>query len=579
MADLEVSQHPRGMEIRIADNSLRIEIARRLRTQVPADFVFYSNGRYIVPPECAYLIAREFSSVEAHWQPELEQLAIQQEAFQTRLERARLQVAEALSEPEESLLGYSLIHILDAHQVEAVAAMSVPDLVGISLFDEQGLGKTVMALCAFDRCRETDLVDCLVVIAPKSVLASWSDDIKRILADKFRIKTVAGTSNDRRRIILSEWDILLISYETAASDVDTIQRRLRNIDKRIMLVIDESYYVKNPDARRSKAVSEIRLSCDRAVVLCGTPAPNSPRDLIHQLNVADARSSQLGQAIPSTDDEDLKQYVAQLLDNAIYLRRLKEQALPTLPVKEMERIYVELQPLQRRLYDYARADLINAVRSVDDREFARKLTSFLALRAKLLQICSNPGSVDPTYTEMPAKLLALDKLVHEIVEQRGEKIVIWSYYRFSAEAIASRFARHGLVRIDGSVTRIEDRQLAIKKFQRDDQTRIFLGNAAAAGAGITLTAARHAIYESLSDQAAHYMQSVDRIHRRGQEHPVSIHVILAQGTLEERQFQKLTDKQLVSRNLLGDGPDTTLTKERFLRDLTDIASSFEASEE
>src|SRR5207248_334210 len=103
------------------------------------------------------------------------------------------------------------------------------------------------------------------------------------------------------------------------------------------------------------------------------------------------------------------------------------------------------------------------------------------------------------------------------------------------------------VRIDGSVTRIEDRIEAIERFQNDPTVRLFVGNAAAAGAGITLTAAHHAIYESFSNQAAHYMQSVDRIHRRGQEHDVIYHVILARDTIEEHEFERILDKERAGR--------------------------------
>jgi SNF2 family DNA or RNA helicase len=185
----------------------------------------------------------------------------------------------------------------------------------------------------------------------------------------------------------------------------------------------------------------------------------------------------------------------------------------------------------------------------------------------LLQICSHPGAVDPLYGEEPAKLLALDRLVREVVEEAKEKLVIWSYYRFSLEQIARRFARYGLVRIDGSVTGVDERVKAVRRFQEDPSVHIFLGNAAAAGAGITLTAARHAVYESFSNQAAHWLQSVDRIHRRGQDRQVTCHVLVADQTLEEREFQRLRDKERSARELLSDDYDEPITRERFLQDL------------
>ena len=117
---------------------------------------------------------------------------------------------------------------------------------------------------------------------------------------------------------------------------------------------------------------------------------------------------------------------------------------------------------------------------------------------------------------MPAKMQALESLLTDIIVQRGEKVIVWSYYTASIEGIMNRFSNFNPVRIDGTVTDINERRNSVDKFQNDNETMLFVGNPAAAGAGITLHRARFAIYESMSNQAAHYLQSLDRIHRRGQ---------------------------------------------------------------
>lgn len=215
----------------------------------------------------------------------------------------------------------------------------------------------------------------------------------------------------------------------------------------------------------------------------------------------------------------------------------------------------------------AHGDLVTDVEAVSDAEFDRNIVSFLARRVALLQICSNPGALEATYEEIPAKLLALDGLIHELLEVQEKKVVVWSYYRYSLQQIAERYAHLGLVRIDGSVTSFSERVEAIARFQQDASIRIFLGNAAAAGAGITLTAAHHAIYESFSNQAAHYMQSLDRIHRRGQTEPVVIHILLAKGTIEEKEYERLSTKEKQARELLKDVYEEPITRQRFLADL------------
>ena len=85
------------------------------------------------------------------------------------------------------------------------------------------------------------------------------------------------------------------------------------------------------------------------------------------------------------------------------------------------------------------------------------------------------------------------------------------------------------------------------------QLRLFIGNPGAAGAGITLTAASVAIYFSFSNQAAHYLQSVDRIHRRGQlAKEVLIYLLICKDTIEERELATLTRKESAQQQLMGD---------------------------
>jgi len=362
-------------------------------------------------------------------------------------------------------------------------------------------------------------------------------------------------------------DVLLVSYEGITRGSVILQGLASTKGREFMLVVDESYYVKNPAAQRSRAVAKLRQWCKRAYVLCGAPAPNSPIDVVHQMDIADAGTTFSGVSIP--DDEDSASIVVQkaLGNSAIYLRRLKEEVLPELPAKNTKKVFIELQPVQASLYEHALQDLVVDVRRVDDTYFKKHLGKFMARKWALLQICSNPGGIDPLYSEEPAKLLALDQIVRTIVEDRGLKIVLWSFFRHSLQAIAKRYARYGVVRIDGSVDSIEERALAIQRFQNDPSVMVFVGNPAAAGAGITLTAASHAVYESFSNQPAHYLQSVDRIHRRGQQNPVTSFVLISRPTIEQREFDKLMRKERRGHEVFGKQPTEPVTREGFLKDL------------
>lgn len=563
---IRVQPHPRGLLISGDERTDRNLLLRRIEQRVGSDQVLVYKGQFILPASTAPDVLDVLDSDDVRWDESLLAQARDLSSYRLMQLRARVEVAQAIEDPYAILAGYSLIPKLDPHQVTAVAAITAPSLKGLALFDEQGTGKTMAALAAFDRLKEQGKVQRLLVIAPKSVLGAWKSDCETLLGEKYRVVIASGLQSKRQQTILRRHDILLISYDTGVRETGLIKMVVAATPMSYMLVLDESYFVKNPKTARAQMASTIRPFCERAVVLCGTPAPNSAVDIVNQIDVADGGVAFAGRSI-SKDSGEAYAEIAEALEQTIYLRRLKEEVLPNLPDKQFERVFVELRPIQRALYNRARDELVLEVRSVDDREFTRKLSSFLAKRAVLLQICSNPTSVDPLYTEEPAKLLALDKLLCELIEEQNKKVVIWSFFRVSLQAIAERYQHFGIARIDGSVVRVEDRLKAIRLFQNEEKVRLFVGNAAAAGAGITLTTAHHAIYESFSNQAAHYMQSVDRIHRRGQTRSVTSHILLAKNTIELPEFERVLEKERAGRDLLGDRYAEPLTRDRFLAEL------------
>jgi SNF2 family DNA or RNA helicase len=93
---------------------------------------------------------------------------------------------------------------------------------------------------------------------------------------------------------------------------------------------------------------------------------------------------------------------------------------------------------------------------------------------------------------------------------------------------------------------------------------LFAANPAAAGAGLTLHRARIAVYESMSNQAAHYLQSIDRIHRRGQTRDVEYLILLCDKTIEVDEYERLITKERFAQELLGDRVEEPITRQSML---------------
>jgi SNF2 family DNA or RNA helicase len=445
--------------------------------------------------------------------------------------------------------------------------MTLKDGFGLCVFDEQGAGKTVTLIYAFDLLVDRDEADFVVIIAPKSMVGEWPKDFERFRGDLYKIVTITGTQRQKLEALRSGADVLVTNYETAVAMEAEIKALVRSRPGRCVLAVDESFFIKSLDAKRTRAIRRLREWCGRAFVLCGTPAPNAPQDLIQQFSLVDFGLAFEGVDVPPERAEAVGIVQSVIDDRGLYIRHLKSDVLPDLPQKRFQRLYVQLEPQQKRLYEGALRDLVLDLESTSDEDFKRRLTSFFARRSALLQVCSNPLAVTSDYTETPAKLLALDGLLEQLVVDQKEKVVVWSFYTGSIDAIVSRYARYGTLRYDGQVPDVATRREAVRRFQEDDDARVFVANPAAAGAGLTLHRARVAVYESLSNQAAHYLQSLDRIHRRGQTREVDYFILLCDGTIEVEEYQRLVSKETAAQALLGDDVTAPLTRETFLADV------------
>jgi SNF2 family DNA or RNA helicase len=482
-------------------------------------------------------------------------------------EAARENVHQILEQDQHTTGEKHWDEILDAHQGVAVNCMTVSGLLGLCLFDEQGTGKTITGLAAFDLLKKSGAVDALLIAAPKTLLENWKDEAENFLPVTPKIYVAAGDKEARYRALRSGYDIYLLTYENLISDIESLKSLART--KRLLLTMDESFFIKNPDAKRSMAAMELRGYCKRCFVLCGTPAPNKPSDLVHQFTMADngyAFGNPVNQRAQLFEDYNTIESI--INSRGVYLRRTKKTVLPDLPDKNFEIVELEMSPKQRSLYDEAKIELILYLKSLDNKAFKRNLTTYFQKRNALLQICIDPSLIDPLYNEMPCKFSYLESALPDFIENKREKVVVWSVYTKTIDRIMQSFSHYNPARIDGNVTKVADRQLMVKRFQTDDSCKVFVGNPAAAGAGITLHKAKTSIYLSYSNQAAHYMQSLDRTHRRGQSaDSVDYIFLVAKNTIEVKEIKRLIEKQGLQSNLLGDPEAERFELEEILNDL------------
>ncbi len=223
------------------------------------------------------------------------------------------------------------------------------------------------------------------------MVPEWPKDFARFRGDLYKVAIVAGSMSEKRHILQERADVFVTNFETAVSLEEELTALLRSRPGRTVLAIDESFFIKSLDARRTRAIRRLREWCGRAYVLCGTPAPNAPQDLVQQFNLVD-----FGLAFDRVDLPVERAEAAPIVQSVIdtrglYVRHLKTDVLPDLPQKRFQRVYVPLEPQQKRIYAGVLNDLVVDVEVISDQEFKRQFSNFLARRSALLQVCSKPG--------------------------------------------------------------------------------------------------------------------------------------------------------------------------------------------
>jgi SNF2 family DNA or RNA helicase len=441
------------------------------------------------------------------------------------------------------------------------------------LGDDMGLGKTLSVLSYFSALRRSENFSMLLVVCPNSLTRNWAREAKMWFPE-LRASVLAGDKASKAwalRLLTSgaaESDMLIVNYE--AVRLEYVLPEIEDLvsSRKTLLCLDESQRVKNPTAKTFKAVNQVAPRCERRVLLSGTPTPKDVSDLWAQMRLLDGgerfgksfykwleKVAELGTeysqyAVKKFHDDEVAESVCRAQE--IMLRRRKERVI-NLPAKTFSIREVELTGSQAERYEEVREGLILRMRSISGEQFVREITNILEEYLRAVQIASNPRLVDPEWKGEPAKFLELDEIVHEVVHEQGQKIVIWTNYVANISELCERYKRFGAAPFSGDVPAAE-RERTVRAFQDNSgDPRILVAIPAAGGVGITLTAAQTAVYVDKTWNAEHWMQSVDRIHRIGQRGTVNVLSLLG-CKVDEIIHWNLRRKEQNQARVLGDLP-------------------------
>ncbi len=402
------------------------------------------------------------------------------------------------------------------------------------LADEMGLGKTVQVI-ALMRERLAAGKKALVV-CPASVVPVWVSEFEKF-APELKAVRYGGKSLEKEG---DDWSALVMSFALMRNRIDHLKDREFEY-----AVLDEAQFIKNPDAKVSRAALQLRAR--KRVALTGTPIENKPLDLWPSFQflmpgLLGSRKSfeERLQENPGAFKARLRTQIAPFM-----MRRTKSQVAHDLPEKIIIDQHCPVTEVQSK--EYARVCATGLERLGDNLGEALRGNRFaaLSLLTRLRQASCDPDLLPWVSAELEdsGKLMVLLEKLIEVLGT-GHKVVVFSQFvRFLErikKLIQMSFPELPLFELTGAT---RDREAPVQGFQSSKDTAAMLVSLRAGGSGITLNAADYVFLMDPWWNPAVENQAIDRVHRIGQENTVFVYRMIAKGTIEERIQDLKRDKQ------------------------------------
>ncbi len=424
------------------------------------------------------------------------------------------------------------------------------------LFAEMGLGKTVVTLTALQDLVDSWEVSRVLVVAPAKVAEStWSDEAEKWSHLRLRVTAVKGTPEQRRRQLADGAEVHVISRDSFVWLCNEWEKGQCPFDT---VVIDELTGFKAPSSLRGKAMRRLSPLLTRVIGLTGTPAPNGLMDLWGQVACVDC-GERLGRfvtryrqrwfdtvehnhiVIRCTPKKGAEREIRERISD-IALGMRTEDYLELPPMMVTDRMVELPEKTMRRYRQFEKDSVLEFKKATDGADRSVVAAGAAALMNKLSQMAN--GAVyaeDGTWVAVhDEKLRALD----EVVEEAGGPVLCFYAYKHDLERITARYAGKMEVRKYEGAGDLADWNAG--------KIDLLLAHPASTAYGLNMQKGGHAaVWFSTGWNLELYDQANARLHRQGQEKPVTVVNLVARGTVDERMAAALRSKSDGQRAMMA----------------------------
>jgi superfamily II DNA or RNA helicase len=444
--------------------------------------------------------------------------------------------------------------------------------LGGILADDMGLGKTLQALALLQAELDAGRLDRpSLVIVPTSLVGNWEGEAKRFTPD-LKVVVLHGAHRARLFKNIPQAHLVVTSYPLAMRDMGTLGSQEWHY-----VLLDEAQRIKN--SRSQAALSVKELQARHRLCLSGTPLENHLGELWSLMDFVCpgllGSEAQFREHYRTPIERRQDTLRAQQLARRVkpfLLRRTKQQVARELPEKTETLLRVDLVGTQRDLYETVRATMDDKLREVIAQQgLARSQIMVLDALLRLRQVCCDPRLLklhdgddanDVVRPHHPsAKMELLLDLLPTLIED-GRRVLLFSQFTEMLALIEIELGRLKLphLKLTGES---RDRAALVERFQKGE-VPLFLVSLKAGGVGLNLTAADTVILYDPWWNPAVEQQAIDRAYRIGQDKPVFVYKLLANGTVEDKMLELQARKAGLADTLLsGVASDAALTQQDF----------------
>lgn len=420
------------------------------------------------------------------------------------------------------------------------------------LADDMGLGKTIQVLAFISRLSSNKPI---LIVLPTSLIFNWKHEIEHFLPEA-RIFVYQG----QQRTAWPDGEggnsplIILTSYSILRIDIDIFVKHSFQC-----IILDEAQTIKNSHTQTAQAV--YKLDGDFRLSLTGTPIENNITELwahFHFLlpDLFVSEKTFLAEAQAGLSDFRHLQRIRRKM-RPFFMRRKKEDVAKDLPERIEQSVFVEPEPAQRKIYDeFLSGFKSHLLKKIELEGIGKHRIEILEVLLRLRQICCHPllvsGIVEDAESVSSSKLDALMQDLETVV-QEGRKALIYSQFTSMLQLIGKEIGKRGwkFEYLDGQT---KDREKAVRTFQEDPSTLLFLISLKAGGIGLNLTAADYVfLYDPWWNEAVEN-QAIDRAHRIGRKDTVIAKRYVTVGTVEEKMMTLKAAKRSLLADILHDQP-------------------------